>query len=370
MGGNNTEFDTPSPTPTSEAIPSEQDSRKTESRNLYKEIIQTEAKSLIGKYLPDALPQEPTEMLFGIPFYIGKFQGKHYVTVENFISVSEIDQKIRRLKRTSELQDSDERKQLKEAWDQRSGKWVNQPEMDFSNISVDDVNKLYDEFFQDLSQSYRELNEKEEKIVDEELGGDTEDPERLKKGQSEYTTYTWMAIHTAMHELIHQRQAELQPSAFPELQSPELDNIDPNNIPRNELIALLTEAHKANSRAEKPNSIFHPVIEGMAIIGSYYVMTRLIADLVKDGKMDIANKLLRARRLGIRKDLENSNKPNTEDVYATGSNIIRKLYKTIGIENLVPFIKGVDLKACQEIVEGSDQYDKIIADPTTLPNLH
>ena len=50
---------------------------------LYGEVIYREATSLLGKYLPEALPQEPTEMFIGvIPQYMGKFRDKHCVALE------------------------------------------------------------------------------------------------------------------------------------------------------------------------------------------------------------------------------------------------------------------------------------------------
>ncbi|MBI4038539.1 hypothetical protein HY384_01125 [Candidatus Daviesbacteria bacterium] len=51
---------------------------------LYGKIIYNEATSLLAKYLPQAFPQESTEVLFDIqPLYLGKFKGKHYIAIQD-----------------------------------------------------------------------------------------------------------------------------------------------------------------------------------------------------------------------------------------------------------------------------------------------
>lgn len=52
----------------------------------YGEIILAEARSLLGEYLPEALPEEPTEVLFDLfPQLVGKFRGKHYIICERHL---------------------------------------------------------------------------------------------------------------------------------------------------------------------------------------------------------------------------------------------------------------------------------------------
>src|SRR3989344_5735178 len=54
---------------------------------LWTTTIKSEAQLLLGKYLPNALPHEPTELMIDMqPFSIGKFKGKHYIALPNMTS--------------------------------------------------------------------------------------------------------------------------------------------------------------------------------------------------------------------------------------------------------------------------------------------
>lgn len=90
--------------------------------------------------------------------------------------------------------------------------------------------------------------------------------------------------------------AELNPSAFPVLTSAELDSIDPDTVNRSELYELLLNAHKAHTRTLQPkDSLFDPVIKGMAVLGSFYVIGKFVEDLTASGEKDIADKVRRIR---------------------------------------------------------------------------
>lgn len=286
------------------------------------EILHKEALSLLARYLPDALPQEPTEILFSLfPGYRGKFKGRHYIAAEEYPTS------------TQDMEIMDQR--IKHIGDKDYVQPPKKPE-------------------------------------------DWEEPERLLKGHNEYSTDSWRGVYVLVHELIHQRQAELNPKSNYTLSSPELDNIDPDSMNSDELHGLLTQAHKEQVKTMDANSLFYPVVEGMAALGSYYVMGRLADDLMKAGEKDVADKIQKLRKHRLRWEVV---KPKIEAIngrpigsydlhYSNGLKIMRKLYRRFGIENTPKLLRDVDLSACRGISEGSPEYQQIIENPELLPGLH
>lgn len=194
-----------------------------------------------------------------------------------------------------------------------------------------------------------------------------------------YSRNTWAAVNTLIHELIHQRQAELNPAAWPtELSSPALDLVDPDNIRIDDLQRLLREAWIPINRAEsygERNSIFFPVIEGMATLGSFYVMGKFAEDLMEEGDTNIASKVRQARDRKIKSFFRmrrNAEFVRMEPIipkYTEGVEMMRKLYKQFGVENTPKLLASIDLKACQNITEGSPEYQQMMENPALLPGL-
>lgn len=112
-------------TPTSES----------DKERLYGDILHKEASSLLAKYLPVALPQEPTEILFDLsPVYLGKFIGKYYITVED-VSVYEFD--IKTTKLLEEMKESTRR------WEERDKEFFRLLESgEFDGKEYDEIEKI------------------------------------------------------------------------------------------------------------------------------------------------------------------------------------------------------------------------------------
>ena len=205
---------------------------------------------------------------------------------------------------------------------------------------------------------------------------DWQEPEKLLQGPSQYSVDSWRGVYMLVHELIHQRQAELNPSAFPVLTSSELDSIDSNTINRSELYNLLLDSHKAHTRAQKKDSLFDPVIEGMAVLGAFYVMGKFVEDLTASGEKDIADKVRVVRKTQIKREMiepkrkARAGESNPYGIdYAEGMGIMRKLYKKFGLENIPRILASVDLISCRQITKDSPQYKQIMENPTLLPGL-
>lgn len=337
---------------------------------LYGELLYKEASSLLARYLPEALPQEPTEILSGLtPFYMGKFKGKHYIQREPITITHDSEkQYLEDLKRYF-----DAFKERLEAHHEEEMAWIELVGNKFTSgewTEQTDFDALEKEFF---------AHRQEEPALPDSPNldiGTVEDPERLMKGYEHYSVDTWAEIHGLVHELAHQRQAELNPEALPQLSSPELDVLDPDKTPRDELKRLLTEASKGYGRTVNSDSLFLPVIEGEAVVGSYYVMGRLEEDLIKSGKGDIAAKLREARKKKIRSELVRTERERRKGTaipynlhYVEGSRMLRKLYKQLGNDTPVA-LTSVDLNACRGIIKGSQQYQQIIENPSLLPGLN
>lgn len=339
---------------------------------LWVNTIKTEARSLLEKYLPEALPQEPTEVVINNmqPFYIGKFKGKHYIALENKTHMLEELDKIgrsiedfkRRMDANSARRDEEEAEITRylESLNKRAGAGEIIGEEEWENVP--------------------ETKSQPEPATEPQEQADW--AERLEKGPDCYSRYTWKDVHALIHEMIHQRQAELNPEALPELTSPDIDNIDPETIDRNELTKLLTVAHVKRAQEREAiggkDSIFYPVIEGMAVIGSYYVMNQLENELATSGNTQTAETVRRAKQEAIYHDLvarrqirrgEENIDPYTLH-YVNGVNMMRKLYKKFGVEQTTQLLKSVDLVACGKIVKNSPEYKAMMEDPTTLPGIN
>lgn len=309
-----------------------------EKEQLYGDVIHKEARFLLIRYLPEVLPQEPTEIFLNVfPQYIGKFKGKHFVAAERVV-YSHAQQK----------QFDEMMKRHKDSWE---------------------------EFLKELDEQFSSSKEEPEPEPKPEPE-DWEEPERLLEGRDQYSVDTWRVIYSLVHELIHQRQAELNPQAFPQLQSSDLDNVDLDNTSEKELNPLLIEAHKSHSRTMDNNSLFYPIAEGMAVMGSFYVMGKLLADLKESGQADTAEKVRQVRNKTIRLELsgtkreEGAGEVDSYNLhYIEGVGIIRKLYRQFGIENIPGLLKSVDLIACRGIVKDTPQYQQMMKNPALLPGL-
>lgn len=333
---------------------------------LYGELLHKEARSLLSKYLPEALPQGPTDIFTGIiPCYIGKFKDKHCIALED----SELHQLVQlQKKEIAQLQQWE--KKFSQSWDKLESERFRlmKTRVEEGRFDFDDINKMMDEKLELLKQNAQSPETKVE----------TQDqsPKSLSREQGQYSIDFWHNVYSLVHELIHQKQAELNPSAFPILTSPELDNIDPNTINRNQLYNLLLESHKEYNRRQNNNSIYFPVIEGVAVLGSLYVMGKLADDLAKFGEKDTADKIIQVRKIAIREEIIGSKREARTGrerdynlYYVEGFNIMRKLYKHFGLENIPKMLVTVDLNACRQITKGSPQYKQIMENPTLLPGL-
>lgn len=227
------------------------------------------------------------------------------------------------------------------------------------------------EDYEELKQMEEQFRDSKRKPVQETTvvrKVDWEDPERLLQGEAEYSEYTWEVVSILVHELIHQRQAELNPEAFPELSSPALDNIDLEKVPRDKLRTMIDTAHVSFNNTTNLDNLFYPVIEGMAVTGSFYVMTRLMDDLTAAGQPEIAAVVRKVRSKHIRETLfSTSDRYNYHDNYNKGVDIMKKLYKKMGIEESVGLLTKVDLEACQGIREGSVEYESLTQNPELIP---
>ncbi len=334
--------------------------------NKYADILLKEATLLISRYLPEVLPQEPTEIFIGVvPQYIGKFKGKHCISFERD---SNLDPMVKALEGVIQATTwfKEQLKLFFELEDERIRLIVAKAEK--GEFDFEEIDRRFDR--------ERELVKQKSRLEVRVEPKDQDEPEKLLKGPSQYSVDSWRGVYMLVHELIHQKQAELNPAAFPVLTSPRLDSIDPEVITRDQLYDLLIESHKAHSRTES-KSIFDPVIEGIAVLGAFYVMGKFADDLAVSDEKDAANKIRAVRKNSIHQEVIASRRKiregNDEDYdlnYAEGFNIMRKLYKRFGLENLPKVLAKVDLVACQQITKGSPEYQQIIENPALLPGLH
>lgn len=336
--------------------------------DLYKNILYRDATSLLGRYLPEALPQEPTAMFIGdSSVYIGKFKDTHYICIERDVELNPMIQALKRL--TENMKLSEERGKLLDELERKRIKLIS-AKADKGEYDFDDIDKEID---QEVALIWE--RSKSESNIEQRLR-DSEDPDKLQEGASQYQTESWMSIYAMVHELIHQRQAELYPSAFPQLSSPELDSIDYETTDRAQLHDLLIESHKSYGKTQDDKSLFYPVVEGMAALGSFYIMGKFIDELAEAGEKDAAEKLREVRNRQIRNEIIDSKRSaragkddNYVINYPEGLNIMRKLYKKFGLRNIPEILASVDLNACRQITKDSSEYQRMIEDPTYLPGL-
>lgn len=335
---------------------------------LYERVLFREATTLLGKYLPEALPQEPNEIFIGvIPQYIGRFKDKHYIALERD---PQLDPVVQILEKSLEDMRWFE-KQQKLLHDLESERFrLVKAKADKGELDFEEIDERIDREREKVKQMPRPEPEKAQPK-------DWEEPEKLLQGRSQYSVDSWWGIYMLVHELIHQKQAELNPSAFPVLTSPALDSIDPDTINRHELYELLIDAHKAHTRTlQNKDSLFHPVIEGMAVLGAFYVMGRFVGDLTTSGEKDIADKVREVRKTQINREMVEPKRKaragednNYSIKYAEGMGIMRKLYKQFGLENTPRILASVDLSSCRQIAKDSPQYKQIMENPSLLPGL-
>lgn len=332
---------------------------KTEDLSLWQETIQREARSLLEKYLPDALPQEPTKIVIENRDYrpggqyLGSFNNKHYLTVGN----SALD--IERARKIIETPDE---------------------ELDKLLMETEELIKEIDPGISDSAQEpEKEKPEAKSMLAPGSTEADLEWIDGLKKGPDNYSFYTWVDIQTAVHEMIHQRQAELNPTIFPTL------NFDPQKVDAQTLSELINTLYKQSGISN--TSLNNTVEEGMATVGSYYVMAELEKGLTAAGKIETANRVRKVRKSQIHhvmhpmKNLvggpETNWKMHYEGIlipydqhYIDGVRMMRNLYKRLGFEGTIKFLQSVDLAACQGIVRDTPEFQKFMDDPTALPRIN
>lgn len=338
---------------------------------LYKDILYREATSLLAKYLPEALPHEPTTIGFAIQArYEGRFRGMHYIATSSEATDDLIFKQARTefqegLKKSWEKQFSKEERQKAAEDDNEYFRKMKEEGKDIPDDAFIDVDKV------EAIPYPRETKEEEDNW--DKLTGSLD----TMQG---YSVYTWQAIQTTIHELIHQRQEELNPQLSEELSSPELEQIDPKNTSSYVMSQLAREASKAKVRAtpeEAKTSMCFVVMEGMASIGCSYVMKRLEDDLTTAGDTELAIKVSKIRSdrfhddtTEIHRDLKTGKKQPSDYAanYLEGARLMRKLYKQFG-ETTPKLLTQVDLQACLQITKGSPQYQQIMENPVLLPGL-
>lgn len=338
---------------------------------LYKDVLYREATSLLVKYLPEALPQEPTQLYLSVaPRYEGKFKGTHYVSTGSKATTDLFNKPFR--DGLVEFR-NDFKKHLKEVRERSVESWN------------EEMRKLREQG-QDIPDDYFRTVEEYGDFDESEEGKEGDNWDKLTgslKTREGYSVDTWQGVMITVHELIHQRQEELNPTVSPELSSPELEHLQLENTDRSELPKLIREASIEKSIKawkETRDSIYWPVIEGMSVVGSFYVMASLENDLLREGNIETATKVRRAKSHGIFSDVvalqrneRNGNigfGGNTDYSmnYVDGFRIMRKLYKQFGKET-PRFLAEVDFKACLQITKGSSEYQQIMENPTLLPGL-
>ncbi len=331
----------------------------------YTQILLKEATSALSKYLPEALPQEPTEVLIGVvPNYLGRLQGKHYIGFERDPDLDPVANGMKALMQNME-------------WAQETFKLFGELEIErFKSIDAKAETGDYD--FTEIDQQMahnRELVKQRPRPEVKPEPKDWHNPEKLLEGSGQFSELSWRGVYSLVHELIHQKQAELNPAAFPDLATPELEDKDPDTIPHRELYDLLVESHRENSRSQITDSLFYPVVEGMAVIGSLYVMGKLADELTASNEEDAANRIRVLRRSSLHTEAvissrkEKEGNGSYEANYAEGIRLMRKLSENLGFENLPNFLVNVDLAACRQMTKGSPEYQQIVNNPSLLPKL-
>lgn len=339
------------------------DSLEREVQNFYKGILYREATSLLVKYLPDALPHQPTDIGFSVfPGSIGYFKGKHYIDTSPLAFWPMIFGRVEREEREKSKEIS--RESEREQWEHRENFIAEQMKelgLPFEpEVYVPKPNRPETEIEPDEQDKWHELSSSLE-------------------SRKTYTPVIWRDIGILIHELIHQKQAELNPAINPDFALfPELVDLDPDSMNRGDLGFLLRTSipgKKDGSFQKAVNSISKPVSEGIAVMGSLYVMQKLADDLRKEGDEETAVRVTEAKTEEFRKYFSANRNPEsvrrepTTPQYVEGIKIVSKLYKQFGIENLPRILSAIDLKACQNIAVGSPEYQQVTEDPSLLPGL-
>lgn len=334
----------------------------------YVDFLHHQGASLLGQYLPQALPQEPTTMFVGfISNYVGKFKGRHYIALERPSALDPMVQFLEKQKQASEAE-YENIKRFGELEHKRIDLLIAKAaEGEVTMADLEEIERKIKIEEEAMKQMPIEETKKEPQ--------DWQEPTKMLQGPSQYSEDTWKRLSSSLHEQIHQTQAELNPSAFPVLESPELDEIDPNFSDRSHLYKILMEAHKSYNRAQNNDSLFYPVIEGMAVLGTFYVMGRFAEDLAKAGETEAAQRLQKVRMWLIHDEVVvprremRLGKDDYNFYYTEGYGIMRKLFKHFGLENIPQIVSNIDLAACRQIAKDSPMYQQIIDNPSFLPGL-
>lgn len=332
----------------------------------YKEVLHREATSLLARYLPGALPHQPTDLGFsGMPGYIGYFRGKHYVDTSGLA--------------IGHILEAQSGREFREELVKSTGVSPEEQWQHDKEFLVEEMKKLGLPF--DPEVDFPKPKLPEPMLPEAEL----DEPNEWNKifnsleSRQTYTPHIWKDIIVLIHELIHQKQTELNPTMRPDLSLiPELANIDPDSMDRRDLGYLLRRSipgKKDGSFDLVTNSIFTPVSEGTAVMGSFYVMQKFAEDLRKEGDEETASRVIEAKTKDFRsffsmaRNSELIRLEPTLPKYVEGFKIVSKLYKKVGIENISKVLAAIDLKACRSIAAGSPEYQQMTEDPSLLPGL-
>ncbi len=324
--------------------------------DLYAGILYKEAVALLSNYLPEALPYEPTEVSFSrLARYQGRFKDTHYIFTSSGA--------------TDDLEDARNKVEDRKFWkrfQKQADEEINEELRDLKAQGYD----IPDDYFRNTENMNAELAD--ENAVDrwDEIVGS------LNSRQG-YSVSTWQAIEILAHELIHQRQRELNPSLSADLTSPELNEIDPETVDRSKLLELVSKASGSVLRENEVDSLYSVASEGMAVAGSFYVMERLADDLGKEGDIDTASRINRAKNINFHEGIgfiqrgmkSGRNIDNEGSHYIEGLKMIIKLNNQFGTEDTPKLLAQVDLVACRQISRGSTKYQQIMENPALLPGL-
>lgn len=111
-----------------------------------------------------------------------------------------------------------------------------------------------------------------------------------------------------------------------------------------------------------PYSLSSALYEGFPCMIDFHMSSLLLRDasIWELGKRDLKEiEELRRLRIEYRK--------NTKDYYSDGVQIFDRLFKRGGVEEMIKFLRRVDLDKCNKIMEGSSEYEAALKDSDNIP---
>lgn len=179
-----------------------------------------------------------------------------------------------------------------------------------------------------------------------------------------------------VHELVHQRHAEIVGQE--QFKGADMDKyVTDQQIRENGARDIFLHLHKY-SRGEVKGYYFEslePMItEGIAILAEFYVMRKLIAEARASGDTTKLDSLLRIKekRLAFIKeerDFDRSNQPSEYQYYEGPYKILGPLLRNKSEDEIPNIISRINLAECGKIRRGTEEYNKILKDPTNIPGL-